>query len=199
MKQDLDFYKNPENYLSIDEIGDLELDWFTKNYVGLRFMKNKPIFDKAYEVLSQRGNFSKENAFGEMHGDGYLWIVPHDSVKVIVNEQQNFCYIYIDDGEDFHIRGLEYDGYYPSYRQHEFEGILVERFEQQGFKPSCPEDGTKRFNAFTYGDGRDTGYVLSVYYSNYSNDCKYVNDRTLWGIRNMEFWSAYLDNPEKLE
>jgi hypothetical protein len=172
MEKNKEFYENPEKYLRIDE---------------------------AFEVLTERGNFSKETAFGEMHGDGYMWIVQHESVKVIVNQEQSFCYIYIDDGDNFHIRGLEYDGYYPSFIQSEFKRITVDKFKKQGFKPSCPDDGNKRFDAFTYGDGRDIGYVLSVKYSRYGTKCEYVNDRTIWGIRNMENWSAYLENPENLE
>ncbi len=193
-----EFYKHPEKHLTIDDMGDLHLRWFNQHYAALRMLKNKPIFDKAFKILTERGNFSRSNAFGEMHPDGYLWIEKHDTIKVIVEEWQSSRRIYIDDGYNFHIRALEYKYNFPEYRVAMLKGITIDKFKKQGFKPFCPD--INRFKGFTYGDERDDGYILSMYYlGSYYVECKYVNDMTLPVISRMESWEYYLDNLDELE
>lgn len=209
-----EFHKHPENYLSIDEIGDLHIQWFYNKYAALRLKSVLPIFERAYELLTERGNFSRKNAFGEMHCEGYLWIEKHDEIKVIVEERQSYSNIYIYDGYSFHIRALDFATNYPQHRKNELKNIKLKGFIEQGFKPFCPNDyNIKTFDAFTYGDSRDDGYIVSVsglYKSNempeeirkmFKNliSCDYADSRTLYMLDSLNFWTHYLDNPDDLE
>lgn len=197
-----EFYRNPNKHIPINEMGDLYLRWFNQRYAALRMIKNLPIFEKAFKLLTERGNFSRRNAFGEMHCDGYLWVMKHEKVKVIVEVGQSHKHIFINDGFDFHIRALSYDSNYPAYRRNELKGITEKKFKEQGFEPYCPEDyESGRFGAFTYGDGRDDGYILSIKCLGMADhaECDFVNNKTIGAIERMEYWEKYLDNPEELE
>lgn len=200
-KQDFEhFYRNPDEYIPVDEIGDMYLNWFFERYAAIRMMKNLPIFKKAYRTLTKRGNFSREDAFGEMHCDGYLWIEKHPTVKVIIEERQSFKYIYMYDGFHFHIRALDYAYNYPDHRKRELKGITIEKFRKQDFAPHCPEKISERFDAFSYGDRRDDGYILSM--DCYMKGFEKVDSpdmRTISAITNLEYWVHYLDDPSELE
>ena len=195
------FYRNPDKHIPIDKLGDLYLNWFYERYAALRMLKNLPIFEKAYKILTDRKNYTRKNAFGEMHGDGYLWIVPHPKIKVIVEERQSFRYIYISDGYKFHIRALDYECNYPALKKNELKGITIQKFRKQGFVPYCSMDvNAKRFDAFTYGDRRDDGYVLSMEYC--LKGFEKVDNPDGWSlsaIKNLEYWEIYLDDPSELE
>lgn len=194
-----EFSRNPDKYLPIDELGDLWLQSFNDRYAGLRLKKNIPIFEKAYKLLSERGHYSKKNSFGEMHCDGYLWIMKHESIQVIVEERQSYKYIYIKDGLDFHIRALNYSNNYPALKKIELKGITEDKFKKQGFKRYCSNDvNEERFSAFTYGDERDKGYVLSACLIGGFEKVDKANQRVNTVISLMEQWDYYLDNPEEL-
>jgi len=194
------FYQNPDNHIPIDEFGDFYLNFFYERYTALRMLKNLHIFEKAYKILTSRKNYTRENSFGKMFGDGYLWIVQHPTIKVIVSEWQSFHYIYINDGYNFHIRALDYELNYPTCRKIELKGISIQKFIKQDFVPYCPLNvNVKRFAAFTYGDSRDTGYILSMSYvlnrfEKVDNPGRYC----LHAIKNLEVWEPYLDNPSEL-
>lgn len=208
-----EFAKSPNKYLPIDETGDSFIQSFFNKYTALRMIKNMPIFDKAYKVLTERGNFSREDAFGEMHGDGHIWVEKHPKIQVIVEEQQSFRHIFIKDGSNFHIRGLEYDMNYPIHNRTRLKGITISKFRKQNFVPFCPNDvNVTRFNGFTYGDSRDEGYIFSGHLpiTKSSNKdielllgqtitCDFADSRTLYAIKSMEFWVHYLNNIDDLE
>ena len=195
-----DFHENPDKYLRIDEVGDLHLQWFYDKYAALRLLKNIPIFERAYDLLTERKNFSRRNAFGEMHGDHYLWIEKHPKIKVLVDQDQSHRYIYLMDGHRFHIRALEYEYNCPVYRRKQLKGITVAKFRKQGFKTKCQDNQDKRFGAFSYGDERDDGYILSADLSiKYHEKVEYADIRSISAIKNMEYWVPYLDDPEQLE
>lgn len=195
-----EFYGDPEKYLCLDEVGDLHIQWFFDRYAALRMLQKMPIFDRAYELLTERKHFSRANSFGEMHCDGYLWIEKCEDVKVIVEERQSFRMIYIKDSYRFHIRELYYKYAWPSYRRKKLWGISISKFRDQRFKPSCPEDIDSRFGAFTYGDARDEGYILSMdMLIEGFEKVEYANSGTLSAIKSLDFWVHYLDNPSELE
>jgi len=184
-------YMNPDKYLPIDAVGDLQLQWFINKYAILRMEKNLPIFEKAFNLLTERGHFSRTNAFGEMHPDGYLWVLKHEKIKVIVEERQSYKRIYIKDGNAFHIRDLQYENAYPQYYKTQLKGNTINKFKKLGFKP----DTTHKFRGFMFGDERDEGYI----FSKLSNICDYADSKSIYAIRNIEFWEPYLDNPNTLE
>jgi hypothetical protein len=159
------------------------LNWFVENHVFLRMNKNISVFEEAYNVLTERTSFSKNTAFGEMHPDGYLWIVKHEKIKILIEERQSHKYIYILDGNKFHIRALEYKYNYPKYRKYELKGLTETKFKEMDFKPH-------------YEDLRDCGYILSI--DLFNKICYGVNDRTINAINGIEDWLNYLRNPEKL-
>ena len=196
-----EFYKNPQKYIPLDDLGDLYLGWFYDRYVALRMLKNMPIFERAYELLTERKHYSRNNAFGEMHCDGYLWILKHDTIKVIVEERQSYKYIYINDGNHFYIRALEYKYNYPPYRRKELKGITEAKFKKQGFKPHCPQDpNEERFDAFTYGDSRDDGHLLSMdYWLKGHEKAENSDGHSIAAIKSLEYWVYYLDDPNELE
>ena len=78
-----------------DECGELYLGWFYDSYATEKLKRYLPVFEKAYNVLTERKNFSRRNAFGEMHGDNYIWIERCDHSKVIVFETQSRLFLMI--------------------------------------------------------------------------------------------------------
>jgi len=194
-----EFWQNPEQYLRIDDVGDLHVQWFYDMYAAKRLLKNIPIFERAYELLTTRKNFSRRNAFGEMHGDNYLWIEKHDKIKVMVHEGQSYRYIFIMNGHIFHIRALEYQFNFPPYRKKQLQGITISKFRKQGFKDECL-NGKDRFDAFSYGDNRDSGYILSANLQIKNHEkVEYADLRTIYAIKSMEYWVPYLDDTTQLE
>lgn len=195
------FYNTPEKYVPISEIGDLHVQWFVDRYAALRMIKNMPIFEQAYSLLTERGNYSRKNAFGEMHCDGFLWIEKHPKIKVIIEERQSYKYIYIKEPCKFHIRALAYNLNYPEYRRTQLKGITIDGFRKQGFVSFCPDNvNAERFGAFTYGDARDEGYILSMdFLCKGMEKIEYADSRTISAIENMKYWQVYLDDPTELE
>jgi hypothetical protein len=193
------FYNTPEKYLPIDDLGDLYIQWFYNRFAALRMLKNMSIFDKAYKILTERKNFSKKTAFGEMHGDGYIWVERHPEIKVIVEEWQSYRLIWIKDSYKFHIRRLYYQYNYP--QNSVPKSFTIAAFRKQEFHPYCPSDyNEKRFDAFTYGDNRDGGYVLSMdFLSKGFENSEYADRSTLFHIDSLKYWDAYLNNPQDLE
>lgn len=164
-RKDIDnLCNNPEKFLPIDESGDFHIERLNKKYAARRLQKNMYIFEMAYKVLTDGKHFSEKKAFGEMHGDCYLWVEKHDKIQVIIYQAQSYRHIYIKDGSTFHIRSLDYSMNYPSYEKTRLKGITIAKFKKQGFEPFCSNDVNKRqhdFEAFTYGDARDAAYILS--------------------------------------
>lgn len=212
------FYNNPETYIPIDEMGDLYLNYFRCKYAALRMLKNLPIFERAHKVLTEGHHYSHRTAFGEMHGDGYLWSPPHPIAKVIVEQWQSYRHIHILHPGSYHIRALAYAGNYPRHRSAELTGITEAKFRQHDYLPKCHPAKQWSLNnrGFTYGDARDKGYILSMGIGDFasaktelelkyarglleSQPAKDVNDHTISGIRSIETWLHYLDNPEDLE
>lgn len=188
------FYNNPQNFIPISQEGDHYLKEFNKRYAGLRMKGMLPIFYKAYDLLTKRKCYSRKTAFGEMSRDGYIWIMKHDTIKVIVEERQSYKYIYIDDGSEFHIRALNYKNNYP--QKPELTGITEDKFKEQNFRHDFKQDGC---NGFKFGDARDEGYILSCEYNfEGMEEADHVNDRTLIAIDSIEFWDYYLDNPDEI-
>lgn len=182
--------------IPLNDVGDYEIQKLFNAYACERMLENKSIFDRAYDYLVENEMFSSEEAFGEMHADGYLWVEKHDEVKVIVEERQSYRFIYIDDGKSFHIRALDYEFNYPEARRKELEGVTVDRFREQDFRPNS----NSKFEAFQYGDTRDEAYVLSLeYFLEGHEKCDYADGATLFAIRGLEFWKPYLEDPTTLE
>ena len=145
-------------------------------------------------MLAERKHYSRANAFGEMHCDGFLWIEKCEEVQVIVEERQSYRFIYIKDSTSFHIRELYYKWVYPAYNKKRLSGLTIPKFRKQGFKHYCPEKD--RFKGFTYGDCRDSGYILSMnMYGNVFDKADRADERTLFAIDCLNFWEVYLDDP----
>ncbi len=213
------FPNNTRDLISLDEMGDRDLDQFVKNHYALRIEKVIPIFDKAYKVLSERGHFSRDNAFGEMCHDRHIWIIPHDDVDVIVSEQQNYEFIYIRYKDymynNFHARTLESEWKELDDKEIKEYTVSVEQFERQEFKPYYhPTDNKKTFSSFCSGGGNDEGYVFSMEYASLMGFNKDVNRKSIdnfirpklssynpicrAALVDIEYWESYLDNPSEL-
>ena len=196
-----DLAENPAKYIHIGDDGDNIIKELNKNYAGLRMLKQMTLFDRAFKMLTERGHFSRKNAFGEMCRDGYMWVEKHENVQVIVEVRQSYMHIFIKDGYRFHIRALDYKYNYPPLRKQELKGITVAKFKAQGFRPTTNKD----FDAFRYGDNRDEAYIFSMVYMppRRAGDEEImivngVNDRTLFIIDSLSFWEHYLDNPDDI-
>ncbi len=209
-----EFWQHPEKYIPIDDVGHDRLLNFYGRFAVLLLQKNMPIFERAYEVLTERGNYSRDNAFGEMKGDRYLWVEKHPSIKVLVLEAQSYSFIYIKDGFSFYIRAIANKLDYPEYRKVQYKNSTIEKFRKCGFKIS------KSFSAFAYGDGRDDCHIMScegmyglkdVPEEKQSNDlvkaimavnCMRTTDnpdyRTIRAIEDIAQWEYYLDDPDDL-
>jgi hypothetical protein len=211
-----EFFMNPDKYLKIGDIGDLHLEWFNARYAYLRMMEYMPLFDRAYKLLTERKHFSRKNAFGEMHGDGCLWIEKADNVQVIIEERQSYRRAYIKSETRFHIRALSYQWNCPSWRRTMLLGCTIKKMKNQGFKPTV--DYKNGAPNFLYGDSRDVGYILSMeldWQSKFLDEClgaekagtipsmkKGIDsfcDYTIGGITCIKFWEVYLDDPKLLE
>ncbi len=179
----------------INDCGELYLGWFYDSYATEKLKRFLPIFDRAYKILIERKNFSRKNAFGEMHGDNYIWIEKCDHSKVIVFETQSCRYLIIrEDGYSpgFHIREL-YSQW--AYNRNRLRGLTVSRFRKFDFKTGQSQCEN---NGFFYGDARDEGFICS---SNWGSEFKLkdANRDALSVIGLMKYWETYLDNPDELE
>jgi len=179
----------------INECGELYLGWFYDSYATEKLKRYLPIFDKAYTVLTERENFSRKNAFGEMHGDNYIWIEKSDYSKVIVFETQSCKFLMIrEDGHfpAFHIREL-----YSQWasKSSQLKGLTVSKFRKFDFKTGQSQSEN---NGFYYGDSRDEGFICS---SDWGGELKLkdANRNTLSVIGLMKYWEHYLDDPNELE
>jgi len=200
------WFHHPERLTSIDDVGEQEIRWLQQKFYTLRLISVIPLYERAYDFMVKRGNFSRKNAFGEMHGDRYMWVEKCDHSKIIVYEEQSCKIIYIytfgDPFPQFHARELYYKYSYPTWKKTELKGITVEKFRNQNFLTGTinswvSKSKTERFDAFEYGDGRDRGYLFS---------CKGINDKledvanfTGYAIKNIEYWETYIDDPSQLE
>jgi len=196
------WYDHPERIQEANDVGDLYVQWFLDNYVGGRLDKNMDLFNRAFALLTERGHYSRDNAFGEMHGDCYLWIEKCEHSQVLVYEQQSSRILFIKEnlydetyGEDkpmfgkFHIREIWYKYAYPSWKKAQLKGYKLKDWRKADFKPS-------------YGDARDIGYVATAEHNTlrgYETSIKDATMRASAIIDLMGFWEVYLDNPEDLE
>jgi hypothetical protein len=193
IKREVDnkFYWNPDKYLSLDDVGELHLQWFYDRYAALRLIQRLPIFNQAYEVMTERENFSRKNAFGEMHGDCYMWIERNAQSKVICYENQNERLLYISEEFSFHIRRLDYK---YNWHREPYKQAKLEVFRRTDFKEA------KDNPAFHYGDCRDVGYIGSVSMLLEGREqVESAGRKTLHALKMMDYWQPYLDNPNDLE
>ena len=198
-----EWYNNPEQIQEGSDVGDLHVQWFLDNYVGGRLDQHMDLFNRAFALLTERGHYSRENAFGEMHGDCYLWIEKCDHSDVLVYEMQSSRTMFIKEHKwdetyggteppmfgRFHIRDLYYKYAYPAYKKEQLKGAKLKDWRKKDFIPQ-------------YSDSRDVGYIGSAEHNilrEYKTTIKDATLRTSCIIDFMGFWEVYLDNPEELE
>lgn len=190
------FHRNPAKYLPLSEAGDQRIQWFMDKYAGLRLLQRLPLFEKAYTLMKERGNISRKKAFGEMHGDNYMWIieVPEKSyLKVIALEMQSNMILFIKDGGSFHIREVYYPNIFPAYRKHELTFCSLKNFIKTKFRQYEGNEG------YVYGDSRDSGYLGSTTLIPGCESIDGANRRILHAIELMDYWEPYLNDPDELE
>ncbi len=198
--RDAEWFNNASLFFSekdyTNDCGELHLGWFYDSYATEKIKRYLPIFDKAYTVLTERKNFSRKNAFGEMHGDNYIWIEKCEHSKVIVHETQSCLFLMIrKDSEyfpQFHIREL-YSQW--AYNRSLLRGLTVSKFRKFDFKTGQSQGEN---NGFYYGDSRDKGFICST---ESIGEFK-LGDATkdaLSVIGLMKYWEHYLDDPSELE
>ena len=198
--RDTEWFHNASLFFSekdyMNDCGELYLGWFYDSYATEKLKRYLPIFERAYNVLTERKNFSRKNAFGEMHGDNYIWIEKCGHSKVIVFETQSCLFLMIckdtEYFQEFHIREL-YTQF--AYKRSQLRGLTISKFRKFNFKTGQSQSEN---NGFYYGDHRDNGFICS---SDYSGEFKLkdANRDTLSVIGLMTYWEHYLDNPEDLE
>ncbi len=198
--RDTEWFNNASLFFSekdyMNDCGELHLGWFFDSYATEKIKRYLPIFDKAYNVLTERKNFSRRNAFGEMHGDNYIWIEKCEHSKVIVHETQSCLFLMIwKDSEyfpEFHIREL-YSRW--AYNRSLLRGLTVSKFRKFDFKTGQSQSEN---NGFFYGDSRDEGFICS---NGMGGELKLENANrdSLSVIGLMKYWETYLDNPDELE
>ncbi len=190
-----EFHNNPDKYLSIDELGDLRIGWLYDRYAALRLLKNMYLFDKAYELMTERKNFSRRNAFGEMHGDCYMWIEKCDH-SVIVFKGQSYKRIFIKENYTFHIRDLYYSCLWREGEKQRLKGLTVKKLKENNFERKYNKDNN---NCLKYGDARDRGYIATMdMLLEGRATIKDSSKKTLMVIDHMQFWEPYLDDPDSL-
>lgn len=195
-----EFWKYPEKYVPISDVGHDRVINFYGRFAVSYLVKVMPIFNRAYDLLTKMGKYSEKDAFGEMHGDRYLWIEKHDTIKVLVLKEQSHSFIYIKDGCSFYIRALEYGK----------EATEIKKYRSQNFKLG-------KALYFKYGDGRDRKHVFScgmviekVPKGTSSNELVKAlqgvsessttdnpNYHTIHAIEQIAEWEYYLDNPDE--
>ena len=200
------WYDRPDLFFKegFNDLGDYHLEKFVDRYAAERLKGNMYLFDRAYKVMSERGNYSRKNAFGEMHGDCYMWIEKCEHSDVIVYETQSCKYLYIKDkflfkkGYDnlgrFHIRQL-YSQWDWAYKKTELKGMTLARYKKYNFKTGGSQKENK---GLYYGDCRDTGYIGTLE-RNIMDEIDRADFRTLAIINMMKYWELYLENPKDLE
>lgn len=198
--RETEWFHNAGSFFSeedyINDCGELYLGWFYDSYATEKLKRYLPIFDKAYNLLTERGNFSRKNAFGEMHGDNYIWIEKCDHSKVIGFETQSCLFLMIRNNngyfKEFHIRELYSQ---LAYNKNQLRGLTISKFRKFDFKTGQSQSDN---NGFFYGDHRDNGFICS---SESIGELKLsgATRDTLSVIGLMGYWETYLDNPEELE
>lgn len=188
-------YEHPDQYFRIDDVGDLHIQWMFDRYAAMRLMQKLPLFDRAYNLMFERKNFSRGNAFGEMHGDNYMWVEKSDHFKVIVLEHQNGSLIFIRSDYKFHIRELLHAATYPTYKKAELKYSKLNNFRVTKFY-----EGKNTNEALRYGDARDTGYLGTCDMLIKGHErLEHANSRILSTIGLIDFWEVYIDDPTELE
>jgi hypothetical protein len=198
MESRKEFYHRPEEYLPLDEVGDLHIQWFYDRYCALRLLQKLPLFNRAYDLLVKRGNFSRHNAFGEMHCDGYMWVEKCDHSKIIVEERQSYKMIFIYGEDKFHIRELDYKWAYPPGRRGFLRELTLKKFKDTNFK-TVPDNRDSN-PGFWLGDSRDKGYIVSMdMFLPGREKIDRASQGSLAAINSIDFWEHYIDNPNELE
>lgn len=197
------FWKYPAKFVPINDVGHDRIQNLYGRFAIVYLLKNMPIFTRAYTYLREQNNFSEKEAFGEMHGDKYLWIEQHDHAEVLVLKEQSHSFIYIKNGASFYIRSLEFGK----------EAAAIKKYRLSGFKP-----GSGNADSFRYGDGRDKNHVLSaqlllpdtserVATSEFAEQMKELsssittdnaNYHTIHAIEEIAQWEHYLNDPDEL-
>lgn len=188
-------YEYPEEYFRIDDVGDLHIQWMFDRYAAMRLMQKLPLFDRAYDLMVERKNYSRKNAFGEMHGDVFMWVEKCGHSKIIVLEHQNGSLIFIRANYKFHIRELLHQSTYPPYKKAELKESTLGNFKRTDF-----DKGHNENQALRYGDARDIGYLGSMDMLIKGRErLEYANSRILNTIGLINFWEIYIDDPTELE
>lgn len=210
-----ELWKTPEKILSLDDVGELHLQWMIEYFAAERLIQRLPIFDKAVEVMTERGNFSRKNAFGEMHGDCYMWIEKADCPVICYEDQNNRLLFIKSNSCKFYIRQLAYGANIYNWGR-SFSNCKLSTFRTTGFK-QCDENP-----AFRYGDSRDSGDRCSAGLfgmpvasleeleelgipakfhlpNNEMNKVDNADFHTFYALKLMDYWEPYLDNPDELE
>ncbi|MCK5019017.1 MAG: hypothetical protein KAS32_18295 [Candidatus Peribacteraceae bacterium] len=196
------WFDYPKNIVAASEIGDYEVQNFLDNYIGGRLDQNMELFDRAFALLTERGHYSRKNAFGEMHCDSYMWIEKCEHSQVLVYEIQSARFLFVKEnkydetyGEEracfgkIHIRELYFEHAYPAWKKNQLKNAKLKHFRDADFK-------------MRYGDSRDEGYIGTAEHAilrNYETSIKDATMRTASIIDMMCFWEVYLDNPDELE
>lgn len=196
------FWKYPDRFVPIDEVGHHRIKNLYGRFAVLYLLKVLPIFYRACEILEAGNHFSEDTKFGEMHGDGYMWLEKSEEIKAIVFKEQSHSFLYIKDGASFYIRSLEFGN----------EEKHLKKFRNSKFLKS------KQNPLFIYCDGRDKNHVFScdmlieerpvdntdskinetlcrLYDSIVTDSADY---HTIHAIEQIGEWQYYLDNPDEL-
>lgn len=186
------FWMHPEKSIRIDEVGDLHVQWFYDRYAAMRLLQRIPLYEVAYELLTNRGHFSRKNAFGEMHCDRYLWVEKCEHSEVIVEEGQSYLTLNIyKPGRAFHIRDLYYK---YAFDKTSLKGLTLSEYRKIDFKAGL--EG----KIFRYGDTRDDGYLGSMdMYLKGHEKIDGANSRIMSAIKLIDFWQYYIEDPSCLE
>jgi len=205
-EEEKDWFRHPERLTEISRVGDLHVEWFLLNYVERRLESYMSLFDEAYKLMTKRKNFSRRSAFGEMHGDNYMWVCKCDHSQVICLETQSCKFLYIRKSNHhepdttystFHIRQLWTKYLYCPGESARLKGLTLKMFKDNDF--SSINGSFDSNKGLWFGDNRDNGFVLSI---NKVNDHVYGDvdfEMAVSVIDNMAFWEIYLDDPTQLE
>lgn len=191
IKNQKDFvWESPSKYFSLDDVGDLHLQWLIDRYAALRLKQRLPLFNRAFDLMTERGNYSRKNAFGEMHGDCFMWIEKCEHSRVICYENQSQRLLFIAlNTYGFHIRYLAYK---YSWIKGSHKESKLETFKRTDFKQ------TNENPAFQFCDARDEGYAVSTDGVIHPKvDAASMDALSVIGL--MDFWEPYLDDPTTLE
>ena len=187
-----EIYNFVANGMPLGDMGNIYLRRLSERYTARKFLSKIPIFEKAYELLTERKNFSRRKAFGVMHGDRYIWIEKCKHSQVIVEEGQSYKFIFIFNYDYFHIRQVYYK--YAMLEDKRKCLPTLKKFRETDFKLDSKNKG------LYYGDNRDEGYLGSLKHSLRGfESVESGNQECLYAIKTLDYWEIYLDNPDNLE